>query len=179
MSSRILPAVLLLAMFASTPASAQTTDSGIDNELRDLNRSVSQLVKLVATLIDQNQDDLLLRRLEIKLSQTTPLETELRSLSNQIVELDPWLIQQEKDLERNRSALFEAESGVSTQEGVSAEQQAKMLAEQLEYQERELDQMIERIARMQQRAAELENLLSPLRAQLATLEQALDERQDR
>ena len=172
-----LPKALLVALIvsslASSPAAAQTD---MTEELRRLNRSVEQLVDLVGQLISQSETDLLLRRTELKQRQAEPLERELRQKTEQRDQSFDYYAIQEEEIERVRSEIFEAEGLDAGSSKEEEEQRLESLRDQLRQSEISFEQFERNYQQIEARISALEGILGPLRAELSTLEQALDER---
>jgi chromosome segregation ATPase len=168
----ILAALLILT--AGSAARAQTTtpsspspSGSLEQEVRQLNQSVQELVALLRAYFAHRDVDLLLRRVEIGLQKIGPLNQELTSLRAQN-------FADEEQLGKNRSALTaiqtrEAEDGTSPDPQVTTDDATRKV--QLEA---EIKRLRRRISETEQRIVEVENELAEGQRNLQQWEALID-----
>jgi hypothetical protein len=146
---------------ASDPAAAA-------RELAELNRSVKEMVTLLRQYLDNQQADLMFKRVELSLRRMGPLQEELSRLRTRRVA-------DEGELNQIRTALsvlgtFEPQEGLgdSGEEPVSTVQKAGLDAQ--------LKSVGKRISEADQQILELENRLAQEQRVLQTWETAIEQR---
>lgn len=153
---------------AAPPASPSPAES-LEQEVRQLNRSVQELVALLRDYLARQDVDLLLKRVEIGLQKIGPLNQELASLRAQN-------LADEEQLGKNRSALTaiqtrEAEGGASPDPQVTTDDATRKV--QLDA---EIKRLRRRISATEQRIVEVEGKLAQEQRDLQQWETLIDRR---
>ena len=88
MNSRSIGALLVVLILSAFPASAQTGSTEqateLSDEMRGIRRALDRMVGLLETLHQQQDVDLLLKRIELHERRLEPLERRLRSAESEI-----------------------------------------------------------------------------------------------
>lgn len=158
---------LAVLTFGIMPAGSQQ-DRPVD-DLAGINRSLERMVVLLETMLDNQDIDIILRRIELKERRLLPLESELRRAERSLLDMQSRLKMIQEELEQTEEQLSEEmRQGVDPQDSDTRRARDQM--------ERILATENSRAEESQRRVRMLEDELAEGREEIAILDEQLQER---
>jgi chromosome segregation ATPase len=157
---------LAVLAFAILPAGSQQENQV--NDLAGINRSLERMVVLLETMIDNQDTDILLRRIELKERRLIPLESELRRAERSLLDMQSRLKMIQEELEQQEEQLSEEmRQGIDPQDS-----DARRAREQME---RILETENSRAEEFERRVRMLQDELAEGQDEIAILDEQLQE----
>lgn len=169
----MLAALLILEAGSSAKAQTATPSSpspngSLEQEVRQLNRSVQELVALLRDYLSHQDVDLLLKRVEIGLQKIAPLDQELKDLRVQKAA-------DEESLNQMRIAMTMFQTLEQDGAGSEASEDTAQIAQKVQL-EAEVKRLRRRISETEQRIVEVEGKLTQEQRDLQQWETLIDRR---
>ena len=164
--------LILSAAAAGSPLAAQAppADAGLEQEVRRLNVTLSELVELLRRQLESSNAAVLMQRVQLMTSRMAPAEEELRTARAALAGAEG----EKEDLELSVTN-FAAQIERDLAEGNITDEQARLIREQQDaVLEQRTKQIQGRIWSARQRVIDLEQDLAVRRAELETWEGEID-----
>jgi chromosome segregation ATPase len=161
---------LLVALCALPAAAQQQPDPAtrVADELAGVNRSLDQLVTMMQTMMEYQEIDLVLKRIEMKERRVLPLESALRNARETVTSVS-------SELERMQSMVQEWEDAESRAVREGREQEAAEFRQMIAHSRAEVEYQTATLDRYEQRVRELEDDIALLNRDLRGLDELLGE----
>jgi chromosome segregation ATPase len=170
MNRKSIPAVICLSILAiaSMPVAAQTDQAALAEEMAGINRSLERMVLLLETLIGNQEQDILLKRIELMERRLAPLESELRRAERAMIDVEARVKRMQEEREEMEDVIADEVRSGTDQEF----SEARRMKDQL-------DRVIEaegaRVEEMRRRVRKLEDELADGREEILILDEELRE----
>jgi len=165
--------VLILAGLAAAPTPATEeplSSAGLEQEVRDLNATLGQLVELLRRQLESSNVAMLMQRVQLMTSRIAPLEEELRSARAEQQSQQSAL----NDLELSTTS-FEAQMEREVEEDrITAEHARNLLDQQRPVFDQRKKQIEDRLWAVEQRVIDLVQRLDTRRTEIETWEGEID-----
>lgn len=168
----VLIPVALIAAISVPPSTGQDapgdTPGRVAGELAGIQRSLDDLVALLATMRRNQDADLILKRIEMHERRLAPLEARLETNGREQLNATDSMRNVEEWKSQNEERILEIEREGREEVPLQMRQEIRMAEQQREQEE-------ERLERLRQRQIELENALADRRDDVEILEDLLRE----
>lgn len=174
--SHVVAAIMILAALLWTappgPGAQVPEDEQVGrlvDQMEGINRSLGKLVILLERSLDNQQVDVLLKRIDLKDRRLVPLEAELRKAEREVEEHDGWFRHMREEKEQLEERLREANRDGNAEDARIAREMLDQVARVVEEQQNQAGTLRDRVRR-------LEDTLAAGREDLEVLEEMLRDR---